>query len=154
MTQQENGGIIEYALKNQPGIGETTLYIQLAGGKIISTTFPNAKTKKFDSPYLEQIGTVIFRLRKDSSHYYPYNETEIGNMYKFYTENKLDTPVTLQMVVNHNTADIFTKVLTCGGISILIFIVFLIIMLRLAFRHYTGKNVVSQMIKAKRKDLL
>lgn len=50
MTQQETGGIIEYALKNQPGIGETTLYIQLTGGKIISTTFPTQKPKNLNHP--------------------------------------------------------------------------------------------------------
>lgn len=152
----ETTEIVQYALKNQPKIGEETIYLRLENGKLMNITFPIRNEYKYNVNQLQQIGTVVFRLTQDSAHYYPYNEMELTNTYKYWVENKLNehNVISLNTVVTYNRGKIIGDLIVVGAIGLFITVILLALLIRFAFRFWSGENFVTKLIKAKQRGAL
>jgi|GEM_PF-6849364 hypothetical protein len=148
--------IVQYALKNQPKVGEETIYLRLENGKLMNITFPIRNEFKYNINQLQQIGTIVFRLTQDSSHYYPYNELELTNIYKYWVENNLNehNTISLNTVVIHNRGQIITDLVIVGVLGFIVSIILLALLIRFAFRFWSGENFVNKLIKAKRRGAI
>ena len=150
--------LLNYVLNHEPKVGYAAIYIQQKNGLYGHITFPAANVSEFNENTLGKNSyKIVFMIERDSSHYYPYNRNEITNMYKYYTEQKIDKPVTLQMVRDYNKvqdAPLLVGIIFIVSLPIIILIAFILKMIKKAFGLYSGKSLVAQMIKAKRKGIL
>lgn len=150
--QQPTNELIQYAVQHQPKIGEETVYFRLKNGKLTNITFPVQNEYKYSNNQLQQIGTVIFRLKQDSNHYYPYSETELTNIYQYWVKNQLTDHdvISLNTVIANNKGKITNDFVIVGVVGFIVTIILLIFLIRFAFRFWNGKNVTNQLIKARK----
>ena len=150
--------LLNYILKHEPKVGYATIYIQQKNGLYGHITFPSTNISGFNENIPGKNSyKIVFMIERDSSHYYPFNRNELINMYKYYTEQKIDKPVTLQMVKDYNKAHdapLLIGIIFLIILPIIILNAFILKMIKKAFGLYSGESLVTQMIKARRKGIL